>query len=130
MNSASTSLPCLLLMLGRGRGPRGSAPSALGAQGRSPVPGFQTCRSTCNANDTLVHQSWKRTGKNSEQKERERAVCRLPRGVDAQPLRDLHIPKTQRCSYSPDASAHITAGKESKPCCVQELNNVDAITPP
>ena len=38
MNSPSTTFPCLLLMLGRGRGPSSTAPrpSALGAQGRMP----------------------------------------------------------------------------------------------
>lgn len=130
MNSASTSLPCLLLMLG-GAGARGAQPPLHwepkeGAQSLdSRHTGARAMQMT-----PLCTDPGRERGKNSEQKERERAVCRLPRGLDAQPLRDLHIPKTQRCSYSPDASAHITAGEESKPCCVQELYNVDAITPP
>lgn len=106
MNSASTQLPCFLLMLGWGSADMGSAQPTwaqlhvplhwepkegaqfldsrhIGARGMQITP-------LC----TDLGREW---GKNREEKGRERTVCPLPGRVNAQTLCDQHIPKTECC---------------------------------
>lgn len=120
MHSPGTPFPCLPPMLGRGQGPRGSAPppSALGAQGRMPDTEGSDTRHTAVQNTPQrvpCAPIWEERGaKTYKEKEGSGAVCPLLVRVDPQPPCHRHSPKTEHRRHSRNASEWVNMGKDSK----------------